>query len=282
MSKKKCLEPALYIVSTPIGNKGDISARAIETLKQVSLIAAEDTRHSGHLLQHFNIDTPQCSYHDHSKASVCENLLQKIINGHAVALISDAGTPLISDPGYRLVDEAVKRGVRVVPVVGPSAVIAALSASGLPSDRFSFEGFLPAKSAARKRFMENLIDQSQTLIFYESPRRLDAALTDMVEVFGAARIAVIARELTKAFETIKRDSLGGLLSWVRSDANQQKGECVILVKGAEISHELDAKAQRVADLLASELSIKKAAAIASEITGVGKNALYEYLLRVKA
>ena len=269
----------LYVVATPIGNLGDMTPRAVEVLQQVDRVAAEDTRHSAGLMRHFAIVTPMLSLHEHNERQKVAALLQRLQGGENIALISDAGTPLISDPGYVLVHEAQLAGIRVIPIPGASALIAALSASGLPTDRFSFEGFLPAKGGARRKFLEALRQERRTLAFYESPHRILDSLTDMAGVFGETRQAVVARELTKTFETIRHDSLGGLLEWVRGDSNQQKGEFVILVHGCEAAGEgIDPEACRIAELLAAELPLKQAAALAAKISGEKKNTLYKYLL----
>lgn len=269
----------LYVVATPIGNLGDMTPRAVEVLQQVDRVAAEDTRHSAGLMRHFAIVTPMLSLHEHNERQKVAALLQRLQGGENIALISDAGTPLISDPGYVLVHEAQLAGIRVIPIPGASALIAALSASGLPTDRFSFEGFLPAKGGARRKFLEALRQERRTLAFYESPHRILDSLTDMAGVFGETRQAVVARELTKTFETIRHDSLGGLLEWVRGDSNQQKGEFVILVHGSEETGEgIDPEACRIAELLAAELPLKQAAALAAKISGEKKNTLYKYLL----
>lgn len=273
----------LYIVATPIGNLADMVPRAIEVLQCADLIAAEDTRHSQRLFSHFNIDTPLMAYHDHSDDKRTGQLLQKLEQGQTVALISDAGTPLISDPGYRLVREARSRGIRVVPIPGPCAFVAALSAAGLPSDRFSFEGFLPARAGAREKALQTLAADTRTLVFYEAPHRVADTLEAMAAVFGSDREAVIAREISKAFETIHLAPLAELAAWVRADSNQQRGEIVLLVRGAERrqSSELDGEAQRVMKLLMAELPPKRAAAVAAEITGVNKKALYNWSLEQK-
>ncbi|HHJ14634.1 MAG TPA: 16S rRNA (cytidine(1402)-2'-O)-methyltransferase, partial [Gammaproteobacteria bacterium] len=222
----------LYVVATPIGNLGDMSTRAIEVLRQVVLIAAEDTRHSAGLLAHFGIDTPMQALHEHNEREQAPRLVQRMVEeGLELALISDAGTPLVSDPGYRLVRLARAAGVSVVPVPGPSALIAALSASGLPTDRFVFEGFLPPKAAARRARLEKLLTEPRTLIFYESSHRILDSLRDMAAVLGASRHAVLARELTKQFETILDDSLEALAGRVETDADQRRGELVVLVEG---------------------------------------------------
>lgn len=273
---------ALYIVATPIGNLGDLSPRAVDVLRQVDHIAAEDTRHSAGLLRHFSITTPLVSLHEHNEREKSAALLARLAAGESIALISDAGTPLISDPGYVLVRDAQAAGLKVVPLPGPSALIAALSASGLPTDRFCFEGFLPAKSGNRRKQLESLRDEPRTLVFYESPHRIVESLADMVTVFGPQREAVVARELTKTFETIRHASLGELAKWVVEDANQQKGEFVLLLHGAPAATEdEDREGQRIAELLAEELPLKQAAALAARISGGRKNSLYQYLLQKK-
>lgn len=270
----------LYIVATPIGNLGDLSARALEVLQTVDRIAAEDTRHSAALLRHFAIDTPMFALHEHNERQKAEQVLDALRRGESLALISDAGTPLISDPGYFLVREAHAAAIKVVPVPGPSALIAALSASGLATDRFCFEGFLPAKAGARRKALEALKGETRTLAFYESPHRIEESLADMVAIFGAERRATLARELTKTFETIRHASLGELVEWVAADANQRKGEFVLLLEGASESGttEVDAEACRIAQILQQELPLKQAAALAASISGEKKNALYKYLL----
>lgn len=273
----------LYIVATPIGNLADMVPRAVEVLQSADLVAAEDTRHSQKLFSHFNIETPLVAYHDHSDDQRTERLLGELEGGKTVALISDAGTPLISDPGYRLVRLARERGFQVVPIPGPCAFVAALSAAGLPSDRFTFEGFLPAKPLAREKALQKLAAEERTMVFYEAPHRVADTLTAMAQVFGAAREAVIARELSKAFETIHLLPLQELAAWVRADANQQRGEIVLLIRGAEVekASALDAESRRVMQLLLAELPPKRAAAIAAEITGVNKKALYNWSLEQK-
>lgn len=270
----------LYIVATPIGNLGDISKRALEVLQKVDRIAAEDTRHSASLLRHFTIDTPMFALHEHNERHKAEQVLAYLRQGESLALISDAGTPLISDPGYFLVREAHRAGIRVVPVPGPSALIAALSASGLATDRFCFEGFLPAKSGARRRALEALADEPRTLAFYETPHRIEESLVDMAAILGNERPATLARELTKTFETIRHATLGELAQWVACDANQRRGEFVVLVEGApqRAGEGLDGETQRIATLLAEELPLKQAASLAAQISGEKKNAIYKYLL----
>ena len=272
----------LYIVATPIGNLADITYRAVEVLQQVDLIVVEDTRHSAKLFQHYNITSPSYVLHDHNERENSAKLVEKLMQGTDLALISDAGTPLISDPGYWLVNLAIQNSIKVVPVPGPSASISALSVSGLPSDRFCFEGFLPAKSQGRQTRLEKLVSESRTLIFYEAPHRILDTLSDMAAAFGADRPAVITRELTKTFETVHRARLGELLTTVKSDPNQQKGEFVVLVHGVEESHAMNQSEQdNLLKLLLAELSVKTAATLASKITGVKKNRLYERALELK-
>lgn len=271
----------LYVVATPIGNLEDIGARALRVLREVALIAAEDTRHSMRLLQHFGIDTPLVACHEHNERDQGGRLVERLLGGDSLALISDAGTPLISDPGYHLVRNARAAGVPVVPVPGPCALIAALSAAGLPSDRFIFEGFLPARSSGRRQRLQALAEEPRTLIFYEAPHRLLESLEDMRELFGGWRPVVLARELTKTFETIRGAPLDELCAWVAGDANQQRGECVLLVEGWQApqgEEAVSAEALRVLDLLLAELPLKRAAALAAEITGVRKNLLYQSAL----
>lgn len=275
----------LYVVATPIGNLDDISPRALRTLREVALIAAEDTRHSIRLLQHFGITTALAACHDHNEREQGGRFVARLLAGDDLALISDAGTPLISDPGYHLVRQVRAAGIEVVPVPGPSALIAALSAAGLPSDRFIFEGFLPAKAAARRGRLELLKEEPRTLIFYEAPHRVLESVQDMASLFGKDRHAVLARELTKTFETLKGAPLGELAEWIAADSNQQRGECVLLVTGWQAPEGEDAisgEALRVLDLLLGELPVKRAAALAAEITGVRKNLLYQAALERQA
>lgn len=272
----------LYVVATPIGNLDDLSPRALQTLNAVSLIAAEDTRHSSKLLRHFGILTPVTALHEHNEREKAAELVALLGTGKSIALISDAGTPLVSDPGYRLVRAAHAAGIRVVPLPGACAAIVALSASGLPSDRFAFEGFPPVKSAARRAWFEALAGEPRTLIVYESPHRIVESLHDMVAVFGAARAAVYARELTKQFETVRHATLGELARWVAEDANQQRGEIVVLIHGAAPAvAETGEDAARILRILMKELPVSQAAALAAEITGQKKNQLYELALQLK-
>ena len=272
----------LYIVATPIGNLSDISQRAIDTLQEVDVIAAEDTRHSGTLLQHFAISTPMISLHEHNEQQRSEVLLARLQQGESIALISDAGTPLISDPGYRLVSLVREHDIRVVPIPGSCALISALSASGLASDHFSFEGFLPAKQGTRQQILDALANESRTLIFYESPRRLQASLTDMVTIFGDDRPACLARELTKLHETITTKPLAELLAWVNEDSNQQRGECVVLVEGIkEQKSSSEIEINHMLTILLKELPVKKAATITASLLDVSKNTAYDMALKLK-
>lgn len=267
----------LYIVPTPIGNLADITQRALTVLQQVDLIAAEDTRHTGLLLQHFAINARLFALHDHNEQQKAEQLLARLQQGMSIALVSDAGTPLINDPGYHLVRRCREAGVRVVPLPGPCAAITALSAAGLPSDRFCYEGFLPAKTKARKDTLRDLQEETRTLIFYESTHRLLDSLQDMVEVWGTERYVVLARELTKTWESLYGAPVGALLAWVQEDENRRKGEMVLIVEGHQPDDDaLPAAVLRTLQLLRAELPLKKAAALAAEIHGVKKNALYRY------
>jgi 16S rRNA (cytidine1402-2'-O)-methyltransferase len=265
----------LHVVATPIGHRDDISARAIETLRRVKVIAAEDTRHTRPLLQHLGIDTPLVALHDHNERTAVDGLVERMRAGDDVALVSDAGTPLISDPGFRLVRAVRAAGLRVSPVPGASAVVAALSVAGLPSDRFIFEGFLSAKAGARRSRLGELAGESRTLIFYESSHRIVESLEDMRDTFGPDREAVIARELTKMFETVLDGPLAGLVERVTADPNQQKGEFVVMVAGREEGEdERLAEGLRVFAILKDELPPAKAAKMAAAITGAPRKALY--------
>lgn len=266
---------SLWVVATPIGHRDDISARAIQALRDVAVIAAEDTRHSRPLLQHHGIDTPLVALHEHNEREVVGGLVRRMTEGESVALISDAGTPLISDPGFRLVRAARAAGVRCVPVPGACAAIAALSVAGLPSDRFVFEGFLPAKAAARRARLQELAGEGRTLIFYESSHRVAESLADMRDALGAQREAVLARELTKLFETVLGEPLGELAARVAADPDQQRGECVVLVagRGEEVDARL-AEGERVFAILREELPPARAAKLAAAISGAPRKLLY--------
>ncbi|WP_017460225.1 16S rRNA (cytidine(1402)-2'-O)-methyltransferase [Dyella ginsengisoli] len=266
---------SLWVVATPIGHRDDISARAIQTLRDVAVIAAEDTRHSRPLLQHHGIGTPLVALHEHNEREVVDGLVRRMTEGESVALISDAGTPLISDPGFRLVRAARAAGVRCIPVPGACAAIAALSVAGLPSDRFVFEGFLPPKAAARRGRLQELAGEGRTLIFYESSHRVAESLADMRDAFGAQREAVLARELTKLFETVLGEPLGELAARVAADPDQQRGECVVLVagRGEEVDARL-AEGERVFAILREELPPARAAKLAAAISGAPRKLLY--------
>lgn len=268
----------LYIVPTPIGNLGDITQRSLAVLGQVDLIAAEDTRHTGRLLSHFSISTRTFALHDHNEQQKADFLIEKLQQGQSIALVSDAGTPLISDPGYHLVNRCRQAGVKVVPLPGACAVITALSAAGLPSDRFSFEGFLPPKSKGRRDKFEEIAQAERTCIFYESPHRITDSLDDMLAVLGAEREVVLARELTKTYETIHGAPLGELIEWLKEDSNRIRGEMVLLIHGyrSDDKESLPLEATRTLGILVKELPLKKAAALVAEIHGLKKNALYKW------
>ncbi|ABQ98176.1 MULTISPECIES: 16S rRNA (cytidine(1402)-2'-O)-methyltransferase [Haemophilus] len=269
----------LYIVATPIGNLQDITQRALETFAQVDLIAAEDTRHSGLLLSHYGIKKPFFALHDHNEQEKAHILVEKLKQGSNIALISDAGTPLISDPGFHLVRQCREVGIRVVPLPGACAAITALCASGIASDRFCFEGFLPAKSKARKDKLENIAEEDRTLIFYESTHRILDTLEDMQAVLGEERYIVLAREMTKTWETITGNTIKNLREWLLEDPNRTKGEMVLIVEGkpkSDNNDEISPQAVKALELIAEELPLKKAAAIVAELYGYKKNALYQF------
>ena len=269
----------LYIVATPIGNLQDITQRALDTFAQVDLIAAEDTRHSGLLLSHYGIKKPFFALHDHNEQEKAHILVEKLKQGSNIALISDAGTPLISDPGFHLVRQCREAGIRVVPLPGACAAITALCASGIASDRFCFEGFLPAKSKARKDKLENIAEEDRTLIFYESTHRILDTLEDMQSVLGEERYIVLAREITKTWETITGNTIKNLREWLLEDPNRTKGEMVLIVEGkpkSDNNEEISPQAVKALELIAQELPLKKAAAIVAELYGYKKNALYQF------
>ncbi|EEX49868.1 ribosomal RNA small subunit methyltransferase I [Pasteurella multocida] len=268
----------LYIVATPIGNLQDITQRALSVLQEVDLIAAEDTRHSGLLLTHYGIKKPFFALHDHNEQQKAHLLVDKLQQGNNIALISDAGTPLISDPGYHLVRQCRQAGIKVVPVPGACAAITALCASGIASDRFCFEGFLPAKTKARCDKLQNLVEEDRTLIFYESTHRILDTLADVEQVLGGERYVVLAREITKTWETIRGDSVANLRQWLQEDANRTKGEMVLIIEGKpkQEEEEINLQAIKALKLLTEELPLKKASAIVAELYGYKKNALYQY------
>ncbi|MCU7906465.1 MAG: 16S rRNA (cytidine(1402)-2'-O)-methyltransferase [Candidatus Thiodiazotropha sp. (ex Epidulcina cf. delphinae)] len=272
----------LYVVATPIGNLDDFSARAVETLKRVDLIAAEDTRHSCPLLRRYGIDTPMRALHQHNEQAQLAPLLAFLDGGRSIALISDAGTPLISDPGFPLVRAVAERGGRIVPVPGASAMACALSAAGLPTDRFLFVGFPPRSASQRRAWLQALASEESTLIFYESGHRVVDSLADMAQLFGASREGVVARELTKLHETFLRGSLGSLFDRVQEDTNQRKGEFVILIAGAEsvADRRIEVDVERLLAMLLAELPLKQAVALAARISGGKKNKLYKQALEI--
>ena len=272
------LKAALYIVPTPIGNIGDITLRALEILKAVDLIAAEDTRHSRTLLTHYDISTPLVSFHEHSENRVVEQLADRVAGGESIALISDAGTPLVSDPGYALVRGVQARGLNVIPLPGACAAITALSAAGLPTHHFHFEGFLPAKQVTRVKRLEAIKSLNTTVIFYEAPHRIVDLITDMLAVFGVDHEICLARELTKTFETIRRAPLGDIREWVLNDANQQKGEFVFISGLVVQTTTLGADGRLLLARLASELPPRKAAQIVADHYGLKSRDLYQQLI----
>lgn len=265
----------LHVVATPIGNLGDLSPRALEVLRAVAAVCAEDTRHTRRLLAHFGIERPLLAVHEHNEDDVAGKLVERLLAGESLALVSDAGTPLVSDPGFRLVRAARAAGIAVSPVPGACAFVAALSVAGLASDRFVFEGFLPAKAAARRERLASLAGETRTLVFYESAHRIEDALADCVVVFGAERPAVLARELTKLFETVLDGTLGELQAKVEADPDQRKGEFVLLVQGAgEDAEAKVAEGRRLYAKLCEHLKPSQAAKLAAELSGAPRKALY--------
>jgi 16S rRNA (cytidine1402-2'-O)-methyltransferase len=274
----------LYVVATPIGNLQDITLRALEVLKSVDAIAAEDTRHTAHLLTHFAIQKKLIAVHEHNEHKSAEQLLARLQAGESIALVTDAGTPGISDPGAIVVDILRNAGMTVVPIPGASAVIAALSAAGIAAPGFTFYGFLPASGAQRRRVLEDLKTQTTTLVFYEAPHRVVESVIDMAAILGADRRLTVARELTKTFETFHRCALGEAEAWLQSDPNQQRGEFVLIVEAPQNQDDdsADKEAERVLQLLLAELPLKQAVKLAVEITGAKKNALYERALQLQS
>lgn len=270
----------LYVVATPIGNLEDISARALRILGEVDAIAAEDTRHTGQLLAHFAINTPLFSLHEHNEHARLAQVVARLQAGQSLALVSDAGTPLISDPGFPLVRELRRQGLPVVPIPGTSSILAALSVAGLPTDRFIFEGFLPAKSAARLERLQAVLQEERTLIFLESSHRIAATLADMADTFGAERPGVIARELTKRFEEVYSAPLGELIEWLGADPHRNRGEFVVLVQGAPaVANEVNTlETRQLLTALLEELPMGRAVAVAVKATGLKRKALYELAL----
>ena len=273
----------LYLVATPIGDMTDIAPRALDILNIVDIVAVEDKRRSSRLFSHFGIKTPMISYHDHSEEKQVKKIIDELLCGKSVALISDAGTPLISDPGFKLVNAAKDKSIKVSPIPGPCALIAAISASGLPSNRFIFEGFLPAKSIARITKIQNISADSRTIIFYEAPHRILETLIDMIKVIGPSRKIVLARELTKTYETFISGTLKGVLEVIEKDLNQQKGEIVIVLAGADSSEKKieTQDSKRILSVLLEDLPLKQAVSLGSKITGVQKNIFYKLALDLK-
>jgi len=267
----------LYIVATPIGNLSDITIRAVEILKKVDAVLAEDTRHTKKLFDHYEIDSPLVAFHEHNENEKVDYILAQIGSGKSLALVSDAGTPLISDPGYNLVLVAKKNGIRVVPIPGPSAVIAALSSSGIESNNFTFFGFLPSKQSARLRLLKTKKSLNETIIFYESPKRILAALMDMLEVFGEKRQVCLAKEITKSFETILNDNLVNLIEYLTSDSSHQKGEFVIIISPVNKVDldEAQVQLEKILPILCAEMGASQAAKLAAKITGIDKKHCYK-------
>lgn len=272
----------LFVVATPIGNLEDLTPRARQTLEAVDFIAAEDTRHTGRLLSHFGVKTRLLALHDHNERELVDSVIEALVQGQSVALVSDAGTPLVSDPGYRLVRAAHRRGIVVSPIPGASAVTAALSVAGLPTDRFCFEGFLPAKKKARRDFLGGLSSESRTMIFYESVHRIEASFEDLVLAFGAGRAAFLGRELTKLYEQCIHGSLGELRDQIGDGAITAKGEFVIVVAGTTEHESSSVDADRLLIELSGHLPDKEIAAIASRVTNESRNELYRRLIALKA
>jgi 16S rRNA (cytidine1402-2'-O)-methyltransferase len=271
----------LFVTATPIGNLDDLTPRAAQTLASVDLVAAEDTRHTRRLLSHIGANPAVMALHDHNEERAADKVIAALKDGRDVALVSDAGTPLVSDPGFRLVRQAHEQGLRIVPVPGASAVTAALSVAGLPTDRFCFEGFPPPKQGARRRWLEALASEARTIVLYESVHRIRDCLGDLVQAFGGARQAYIGRELTKVHEQGVRASLQTLLTMVEEGSIVGKGEFVIVIAGAAPVDASQAEADRLLRLLADKMSAKEAARVAAELTGLKKNALYDRVLEIR-
>ncbi len=274
---------SLYVVATPIGNLKDISERALDVLRQVDCVAAEDTRVTGQLLRHFGIQARLISVREHNEREAAQAIISRLAEGQSVAQVSDAGTPAVSDPGARLVEAVLEAGYRVSPIPGPSAVATALSASGLSAPHFLFYGFLPPKSGPRQKAIASIATLPYITVFYEAPHRIVDTLSDLVTVLGESRVIVLARELTKTFETIRRCPAGELLAWVQSDSNQQRGEFVLLVDAAVERDDAGDGASHdgVLKPLVAALPVKQAVQLAMEITGASRNTLYERALQIK-
>jgi 16S rRNA (cytidine1402-2'-O)-methyltransferase len=276
------LTPGLYVVATPIGNLGDVTLRALEVLRQVDCVAAEDTRVSRQLLDHFGLRKEMISVREHNELQSAEGIIERIRAGQTVAYVTDAGTPAVSDPGARLVAAAKRENVPVVPLPGPNAAVAALSASGQVFEHWLFYGFLPAKGEARKKVLEGLKSLPYGLLFYESPHRILSTVADMNAILGADRTLTIARELSKLFEQIHSLQLGEAEAWLAQDPNRQRGEFVLIVSGVLPDHNQDVREQkRVLHLLLEELPVSRAANLAAKLTGAKKNTLYELALGMK-
>ena len=273
---------ALYVIATPIGNVSDISLRALKVLAMVDAIACEDTRNTSQLLTRYGISKKCFAAHQHNERSVAEKIVQQLQEGSRIALVSDAGTPGISDPGAHIVDAVLEAGLQVIPLPGASAAIAALSCSGLLSDDFYFVGFLPNKNKQRETELAKLSNIKATLVFYEAPHRILETMASLIAVFGSARRILIAREISKLFEQIQRCSLGSAIDWFKQDENRQRGEFVLLIEGAATTNsDEDNEAERILRILLDEFSVSQAATLAARITGKKKNALYELALSIQ-
>ncbi|OGB27625.1 MAG: 16S rRNA (cytidine(1402)-2'-O)-methyltransferase [Burkholderiales bacterium RIFCSPLOWO2_02_FULL_57_36] len=282
VSQQTYPDSALYVLATPIGNSGDITLRALQVLSMADAVACEDTRNTGHLLTRYGLSKTLIAAHQHNEREIAEKLIARMQAGERIALVSDAGTPAVSDPGARIVDAVIAAGLRVIPIPGASAVIAALSASGLVNDQFHFAGFLPAKARQRELMLSALRNSAASLVFYEAPHRIVESVAALMAMFEPTRQIVFARELTKLFEEIHRCALSEAAAWLAADANRQKGEFVILLEGVQANADADtAEADRILAILLSECSVKQAAALAAQITGQKKNALYERALQMK-
>jgi 16S rRNA (cytidine1402-2'-O)-methyltransferase len=271
----------LYVLATPIGNVCDISLRALHVLSMVDAVACEDTRNTAHLLGRYGLSKTLLAAHEHNEREVAEKIVARLQAGERIALVSDAGTPAVSDPGARIVDAVLNAGLRALPLPGPSAAVTALSVSGLVNDQFQFIGFLPSKARQREIVLAGLAGASATLVLYEAPHRIVETVDALLQAFGPERRIVLGRELTKLFESVHRCTLGAAPAWLAADANRQKGEFVVLVEAAPVALDDSAEGERVLQILLAELSIKQAAALAAQITGQKKNALYERALALK-
>lgn len=273
----------LYVVATPIGNLQDITLRAIETLKMVDVVAAEDTRHTAGLLSHLGISKKQIAVHEHNEQQSAQQIVQRLIDGNNIAIVSDAGTPGISDPGAIVVDTVLAAGLKVVPIPGASAVVTAMSAAGIAKGAFSFIGFLPASGSQRRKQLETLKTLPQALVFYEAPHRIVASVADMAAVLGEARQIIVARELTKTYETIHRCTLGEVVDWLEADSNQQRGEFVLIIEAPveQAEEAVSPEVESTLKLLMDELPLKQAVKLATAITAAKKNDLYQHALTLK-